>query len=521
VVKTKIKPLPKIIGLVLIVLCLFFAFKQAQSRGVMDKLLPKDKNTQNIPKDALNALKKESTLTKPITVGVVTWGGYAGGQYFNKGFEASQESRYWQDYKILVQFKVIDDFIASREAFKSGDIDVLWITADSFPTEAGNLGSFDPKIIFQADWSRGGDAIVVRRGINSANELKGKKVAVAFGTPSHTFLLNVLSASGLAYTDIEVVEVPSAIDAAVNFKSGKVDAAVVWSPDDADCVANVTGAKVLKSTKEASNIIADVFYVKNDYLQKHKDELKSLVEGWMIGAAEINSNQTAKDEAAQILAKGLNQPVDFCKQAISNVRLATYGDNVNFFNLQGTYKNVKGEDLYSKMTDVYTKIGLIKDRVPTWREVVDTSILSSVTGLDGGANVAEKTKEFTKATVEVAKSEAFSTKRVTISFLSGVSNLDDNSKYIIDKEFVDIAKSFGNSRIRIEGNTDIVGNPNSNKTLSLKRAQAVVDYLVNEHSFNSNRFVVVGNGSDKPVASNDTEDGKAKNRRTDFELLNQ
>jgi outer membrane protein OmpA-like peptidoglycan-associated protein len=34
-----------------------------------------------------------------------------------------------------------------------------------------------------------------------------------------------------------------------------------------------------------------------------------------------------------------------------------------------------------------------------------------------------------------------------------------------------------------------------------------------------NRFIIIGNGSDNPVASNDTEDGKAKNRRTDFEIV--
>ena len=50
--------------------------------------------------------------------------------------------------------------------------------------------------------------------------------------------------------------------------------------------------------------------------------------------------------------------------------------------------------------------------------------------------------------------------------------------------------------------------------------QAVADYLVSKYGFDSHRFVVVGNGPRKPVASNDTESGRARNRRTDFELLN-
>jgi len=47
----------------------------------------------------------------------------------------------------------------------------------------------------------------------------------------------------------------------------------------------------------------------------------------------------------------------------------------------------------------------------------------------------------------------------------------------------------------------------------------VVNFLVKEYRFDKNRFIVVGNGSTKPVADNATADGRAKNRRTDFELL--
>jgi NitT/TauT family transport system substrate-binding protein len=74
-------------------------------------------------------------------------------------------------------------------------------------------------------------------------------------------------------------------------------------------------------------------------------------------------------------------------------------------------------------------------------------------------------------------------------------------------------------RIRIEGNTDITGSRELNIKLSKERAQAVADYLISEYRFDPNRFIIVGNGPDKPIASNDTEAGRAKNRRTDFEFL--
>jgi len=453
-----------------------------------------------------------------ITVGVVTWPGYAGGQYFNGGFKASKESRFYKEYGILVEFKVIDNFDDSRNAWKSGDIDLLWATADAFPTEAEGLATFKPQIFFQCDWSRGGDAVVVRQGIKTVADLKGKTIAVAPMTPSHTFLLNLFKAGEIEMKDVTIKEVASAIDAADLFKKGQVDAAVVWSPDDQDCIAKVNGSKVLVNTKTATNIIADVFVVKQDYLNNNLDNLSKLVEGWLKGNAEINSSSQAKQEAIKILADGYNQPESFFSAVMDNARLCTFGDNQNFFNVKGNFSGVTGENLYNNMCTMYANVGYVKKAV-SWRSIGNPDVINKITSLTGKEQEAENNFTFTAPTEANKTADAISTKKVSISFASGQYQLDDNTKYIIDHEFVEIAKGFSNSRIRIEGNTDNTGSASQNRKLSQQRAQAVADYLQTAYGFDSNRFVIVGNGPDKPVSDNSTEDGRKKNRRTDFELL--
>src|SRR5207237_108516 len=108
--------------------------------------------------------KISNASSEPITVCVVTWPGYAGGEYFNGGFAASTDSRYYRDYGIKVAFKVIEQFVPSREAWKADKCQVIWQTADAFPTEVAGLKEYQPKIIFQADWSRGGDVVIARHG---------------------------------------------------------------------------------------------------------------------------------------------------------------------------------------------------------------------------------------------------------------------------------------------------------------------------------------------------------------------
>jgi outer membrane protein OmpA-like peptidoglycan-associated protein len=68
------------------------------------------------------------------------------------------------------------------------------------------------------------------------------------------------------------------------------------------------------------------------------------------------------------------------------------------------------------------------------------------------------------------------------------------------------------ARIEISGHTDNVGNPKTNKNLSEKRAQACRDYLVSK-GIEGSRVTAVGYGDERPIASNDTEEGRQQNRR--------
>ncbi|HWB64407.1 MAG TPA: OmpA family protein, partial [Chitinophagales bacterium] len=70
-------------------------------------------------------------------------------------------------------------------------------------------------------------------------------------------------------------------------------------------------------------------------------------------------------------------------------------------------------------------------------------------------------------------------------------------------------------QIEIGGHTDNSGTEEANKTLSEKRAKSVYDYLVSK-GISANRLTYKGYAATKPIAPNDTPEGKAKNRRTEF-----
>ena len=104
--------------------------------------------------------------------------------------------------------------------------------------------------------------------------------------------------------------------------------------------------------------------------------------------------------------------------------------------------------------------------------------------------------------------------KTKIRFLTGRATLDSDSTGLLD-HLVETALRCPNATIEIAGHTDSDGEDAANQTLSERRAQAVLDYFV-KAGLPADRFTAVGYGSTKPVASNDTDDGKAQNRRIEF-----
>ena len=74
-------------------------------------------------------------------------------------------------------------------------------------------------------------------------------------------------------------------------------------------------------------------------------------------------------------------------------------------------------------------------------------------------------------------------------------------------------------KIRVEGHTDNVGNAPHNKDLSNRRAGSVMKYLVDKGHVDAARLTAEGFGMDRPIATNDTVDGKALNRRVEFVIV--
>lgn len=108
-------------------------------------------------------------------------------------------------------------------------------------------------------------------------------------------------------------------------------------------------------------------------------------------------------------------------------------------------------------------------------------------------------------------------KLLNLEFESGAATINKNS-YDMINNIVDYMKKSDNIVLEISGHTDNVGEEESNKILSLERANSVKKFMLN-HGINENRIKTVGYGESKPIAENDSEEGRKKNRRTEFKII--
>jgi outer membrane protein OmpA-like peptidoglycan-associated protein len=104
-----------------------------------------------------------------------------------------------------------------------------------------------------------------------------------------------------------------------------------------------------------------------------------------------------------------------------------------------------------------------------------------------------------------------------IFFETGKYNLKDESKSELNK-LGDFLNQNPKVKIEVSGHTDNVGDDKMNQTLSLNRAKSVYDYLMN-NGIAAERLTYKGYGETQPVESNDTDKGRAANRRTEFKVV--
>jgi outer membrane protein OmpA-like peptidoglycan-associated protein/ABC-type taurine transport system substrate-binding protein len=456
-----------------------------------------------------------STGSVDVRVRVNIWVGCAAGLVANGGLDTAPGSIF-ANHGLNVSFKIIDDWTEGAAALATDNVDVMLTTADVW---AKDFGQFQEKGVkarafFMVDWSRGADGVIGVQGIRSIEDLAGKTVAFAPYTPSHFLLWNGLKSSGLSTAQrneifAKAVHTKDGIEPATLFAQRKVDAAVAWDPDMSDAVSKREGATKIYDTKVANRLIADILVVSDKFASRHPDAVVKLVQGWLEGVESIRS-EPARAYTLIGTIKDFNIPEDLAKTMLDGVRLADYAENVSFFGGPGATSDYT--NIFGMAQDMYREERMIR-RTADIEASVDRRYVQALEGKFSSVSSepAIAYQQPAKGAVPIA------TQRRSIYFEPNSAEMSPDSRAVVD-EIATFMRAYENTIVDIEGNTDATGTHEYNITLSHQRADAVRNYLTSHFGFPIARLRTSGNGPDHPIDTNDTPEGREKNRRTDIKV---
>ena len=456
-----------------------------------------------------------SAPSNAVKVRVNIWVGCAAGLVANGGLDTAPDSIF-DKQGLKVSFKIIDDWTEGAAALATGNVDMMLTTADVW---AKDFGQFQDKGVgahafYMVDWSRGADGLIGRQGINSLEDLAGKTVAFAPYTPSHFLLWNGLKESGLSTEQrneifAKAVHTKDGIEPATLFAQQKVDAAVAWDPDMSDAVTKRPGARKIYDTKVANRLIADILVVSDKFAAENPQTVIKLAEGWLKGVEFIKSQPNRAYTLIGTI-QDFNIPTDLAKTMLGGVRLSDYADNVSFFGSPSGGSDY--DNIFKMAQEMYREERLI-NHIADPETSVDRRYIAALSGQfsETSTEVPIEYKAPAKGAVPIA------TQHRSIYFESNSAKMSLDSRAVVD-EIGEFMRAYGNTVVDIEGNTDSTGSRGLNMDLSRQRAEAVKSYLVEKYGYPASRMRTRGNGPDNPVDTNDTPEGREKNRRTDIKV---
>jgi outer membrane protein OmpA-like peptidoglycan-associated protein len=415
----------------------------------------------------------------------------------------------------------IEDAPSKNKALIDGKVDAVWETVDELPISlsAFKAAGVDARAFIQLDWSRGGDACVASREVEKVEDVIGRKAAVLLFSPDHTVLEFMLTNSRLTPAEVAQVRKDTSYSpddftyARKLFTDKKIDVACLWEPDVTLALASRPGAHRLFSTADATELVADTLVTKKQFLDGSSELAGKLARVWFAGVKQAEAERPA---AAKLISKVCSRFRDelgyeATLAALGWVKWTDLGDNVRMFGLDG--QPPAFDRVYNQADGIWINYpqAEIKERFAP-AVVRDDRVVRRLWEA-AGRPVPKRTGAF-EPTVAATGQPLF-TKPVTINFHSDQDVLTAEMMAALNEHVVPQIHMAAGMYIRVEGNTDSLGDPTWNQGLSERRAQAIVDYLVTR-GIDGDRLVARGNGSARPVASNKTIEGRARNRRTDI-----
>ncbi|MGL5924292.1 ABC transporter substrate-binding protein [Chroococcidiopsis sp.] len=268
-------------------------------------------------------------------------------------WQIAQEQKLFEANQASVNLKWFDGYLESINALTTEQINANSQTLND--TISAVSGGADKVVVLVNDNSTGNDKVIVREGINTIADLKGKKVAAEEGAVDHFLLLLGMKKAGMKPEDIQFVPLETG-QAAAAFVGGQVDAVAVFAPFTTQALKR-PGSKELFSSKEFPGAIPDHLVVSRQFLAESPEKVQAMVDSWF---ATLDYMQKEPAKATEIMAKRAGVSVAEYQEYAKGTKIFTLEENLKAFqpgNNMTSLMYAAGE-----MTKFLEEVGLAKQK---------------------------------------------------------------------------------------------------------------------------------------------------------------
>jgi outer membrane protein OmpA-like peptidoglycan-associated protein len=390
-------------------------------------------------------------------------------------------------------------------ALESGAADIEVMTVDGFAQLAPEWTAKGAPLeaFLVAAWDRGALGVAVTPKARTVEALRDAKAAVVRRSPGHFLIWSLLEASGLPPNEKLKVEAnllfePRAQAVVDAFRHDEAQAAALFEPHLHEAIAGGKG-RLLVTTATASGLVPSVLFARASFLAQRPAELAAFAHAWDQAVRAIEKDPAV---AAQAIGRTLEEPPDEVKSRMARVRYATRDDSRALFQAP----RAGFSWLFEQASKAWRADGMAG---PT----IDPATARWTRAVDGAADPAPR--KFVNRSKAVLP---FATRVLALRFDAGSDAIEPPARELLDGVGPWLL-AFGDALVRVETNTEDLP-PYREKYLSSKRrAQAIVDYLATEWGIARERLRGIGNGPEQPIASNATDEGRERNRRTEVMLF--
>lgn len=278
----------------------------------------------------------------------------------------------WKKNGLDMEFVKFDSGLLIFQAMVGGGIDMLAVGAYTANFPANGQGKVF--LINSIEYATAQLWVRTDQGINSFQDLKGKKISTAIGSTADVFLRHALKANGInPAKDVDIIN-QRMPDAVSGFIAGAVPAVALWVPFNLAVMKNTPSAKMLidASAYYPNSAIIGGWVAGNEYYAKNPDVIKRVVRAW----AEANDYLVSKpdDALAAIQSKNYPEvPLDSIKAMYKASKVFSSKEWVKLYD-DGTVTK-----WLNQVTNFYVEMGAMQKPMPA-EQYFDPKPLRSIVG---------------------------------------------------------------------------------------------------------------------------------------------